>query len=556
MPLFSPTQARYEQTYPTLTAPEIDRLRRFGEVRRFGNGEKLFEAGKSSPGLMVLLSGHAVALDHDGFGQTTPIIEEGPGQFFAEVAQLSNRPSLVDVVAEGDVEALLIPPERLRAMLIAEAELGERIMRALILRRVNLINRGIGGPTLIGPEGSSDMIRLEGFLARNGYPHHVLSPGGDRGAIALVERMHPSETDYPIVICPDGTILKNPRESELARQLGMVSAPRGTAVYDVAIVGAGPAGLSTAVYGASEGLSVVVLDGRAFGGQAGASARIENYFGFPTGIRGQALTARAFIQAQKFGAEFMIPAEVNSLDCSRKEGVFELMLEGGEKIRSRAVVVASGARYRRPDLPNLSTFEGKGVWYWASPIEARLSKGQEVVLVGGGNSAGQAAVFLSAHASKVRMMVRGKSLASSMSRYLIDRIAATPNIELMFETEIVALEGTAEGLQRVRWHDRKKNAGEGGDIRNVFLFIGADPATGWLDGCGVNLDRSGFVVTGAGEESRLLPVAAHESSVAGVFAVGDVRSGSIKRVGASIGEGAQAVAALHQFLADDAAPHV
>jgi thioredoxin reductase (NADPH) len=554
---FSPASARYEQTFPTLTPQEIERLRRFGETRRFKNAEKMVEAGKPSPGLFVLLSGQAMAMEHDGLGRTTPIIEEGPGQFFAEVAQLSNRPALVDVVADGDVETLLIPSERLRALLIAEAELGERIMRALILRRVNLIGRGIGGPTLIGPETSGDMIRLQGFLTRNGYPHHVLNPGADRGAIALVERMHPSESDYPLVVCPDGTILKNPKESELGRRLGMVSAPRGETVYDVAVVGAGPAGLSTAVYGASEGLSVVVLDSRSFGGQAGASARIENYFGFPTGITGQALTARASLQAQKFGAEMMIPVEAKSLDCSRKQGAFEILLEGGEIVRSRAVVVASGARYRRPDLPNLSEFEGKGIWYWASPIEARLCKGQDVVLVGGGNSAGQAAVFLASQARTVRMMVRAKSLASSMSRYLIQRIEATPNIELMLETEIAALAGTEGGLQRVRWRQHKSGIEDEAEIHNVFLFIGADPATGWLDGCGVNLDRNGFVLTGViAEGGRTRPVSALESSVPGVYAVGDVRAGSVKRVGGAIGEGAEVVAALHRFLADDAAPHV
>lgn len=556
--IFSPTHARYEQTFPTLTPKEIDRLRRFGEVRRFANGEKLFESGKPGPGLFVLLSGHAAVTEHDGMGRITPILEEGPGQFFAEVGQLSNRPALVDVTAEGDVETLLIPSDKLRALLIAEAELGERIMRALILRRVNLIDQGIGGPVLIGPESSRDVIRLRGFLARNGYPYHLLNPGSDHGATVLLERTHLTEKDFPVVICPDGTMLRNPSESELGRCLGMVSPPRAETIYDVAIVGAGPAGLSTAVYAASEGLSVAVLDARAFGGQAGASARIENYFGFPTGISGQALTGRAFVQAQKFGAELMIPVEVKSLDCSRKNGAFELLLDGGERLRARAVVVASGAHYRRPRLENLADFEGRGVWYWASPIEARLCKGQEVILVGGGNSAGQAAVFLSANAGKVRMMVRSKSLAASMSRYLIDRIKATPNIELMTETEIVALEGSREsGLERVRWRDHKSEADQTGDIRNVFLFIGADPATGWLDGCGVNVDRNGFVVTGApADGSQMRAGSPLESSVPGVFAIGDVRSGSVKRVGGAIGEGAQVVAALHGFLADNAAPHV
>jgi len=300
----------------------------------------------------------------------------------------------------------------------------------------------------------------------------------------------------------------------------------------------------------------VVLDARAYGGQAGASARIENYLGFPTGISGQALAGRAFSQAQKFGADIMIPMAAKSLDCSRAEGTFALALDGGDKVRARAIVVASGARYRRPEIENLEKFEGRGVWYWASPIEARLCAEQEVVLVGGGNSAGQAAVFLSGHARKINMIIRGGGLGASMSRYLIERIEATPNIELIFNTEVVALEGTEDGsLERVRWRSRLGGDDHAADIRNVFLFVGADPATDWLDGCGVTVDRGGFVVTGAqSEQNQGRLVAQLETSVPGVFAVGDVRSGSVKRVGGAIGEGAQVVAALHGYLGDTAKP--
>ena len=300
----------------------------------------------------------------------------------------------------------------------------------------------------------------------------------------------------------------------------------------------------------------MVLDARAYGGQAGASARIENYLGFPTGISGQALAGRAFSQAQKFGADIMIPMAAKSLDCSRAEGTFALALDGGDKVRARAIVVASGARYRRPEIENLEKFEGRGVWYWASPIEARLCAEQEVVLVGGGNSAGQAAVFLSGHARKINMIIRGGGLGASMSRYLIERIEATPNIELIFNTEVVALEGTEDGsLERVRWRSRLGGDDHAADIRNVFLFVGADPATDWLDGCGVTVDRGGFVVTGAqSEQNQGRLVAQLETSVPGVFAVGDVRSGSVKRVGGAIGEGAQVVAALHGYLADTAQP--
>jgi len=360
-----------------------------------------------------------------------------------------------------------------------------------------------------------------------------------------------------VAVTPNGTVLIDPTETALATALGMIDDRVCDGIFDVLVVGAGPAGLSTAVYAASEGLRVAVLDCRSFGGQAGASARIENYLGFPTGISGQALAGRAFNQAQKFGAEMMIPVSVTTLDCSHKGGAFALATECGQELRARSIVVASGARYRRPEIENLETYEGRGIWYWASPIEGRLCADQDVVLVGGGNSAGQAAVFLSGHARKVYLIIRGGGLGASMSRYLIDRIEAASNIELMFNTEVVAVEGTEDGsLERVRW--RSRFAPEDVhtlDIRNLFLFVGADPATGWLAGCGVTLDRGGFVVTGAqSEQNHGRPVPPLETSVPGVFAVGDVRSGSVKRVGGAIGEGAQVVAALHGYLADAMKP--
>src|SRR5712672_1187819 len=544
---------RHEQTFPTLTAHEIDRMRRFGEVRTYKDGEALFETGKPGPGMFVLLSGHIAITQRDGLGRVTPVIDQGPGQFLAEIGQLSGRAALVDGHAEGDVQTLLIPPERLRALLVAEAVLGERIMRALILRRVSLIQGGVGGPVLIGQSTSSGVVRLQGFLTRNGIPHHLLDPERDHDAAEVIARYSPSPSDWPLVVAADGTVLRNPGETELARALRMIG-PAGNKIYDVAIVGCGPAGLATAVYAASEGLSVVVVDARSFGGQAGASARIENYLGFPTGISGQALAGRAFTQAQKFGADIMIPIGAKALDCTRADGAFALALDGGELLRARSIVVASGARYRRPEIENLDRFEGRGVWYWASPIEARLCAEQEVVLVGGGNSAGQAAVFLSGHARKVYIMIRGGGLGASMSRYLIERIEATSNIELMFNTEVVGLEGS-ETLERVRWRSRLSPEQYTIDIRNLFLFVGADPATGWLEGCGVMVDRGGFVVTGAQCKKNVGQLAsALETSVPGVFAVGDVRSGSVKRVGGAIGEGAQVVAALHGFLGDTAKP--
>ncbi|WP_456727196.1 FAD-dependent oxidoreductase [Bradyrhizobium sp. USDA 3397] len=547
---------RPEQTFPALTPAEIERIRHFGEIRTYADGELLFETGKPGPGMFVVLAGHVAITQRDGLGHVTPVIDQGPGQFLAELGQLSGRPALVDGRAEGDVEVLLVPPDRLRALLVAEAELGERIMRALILRRVNLIQDGIGGPVLIGPSNSAGVVRLQGFLTRNGQPHHLLDPESEHDAAELIARYSPKPEDWPLVVTAGGTVLRNPSETELGRAIGMIGGAKDNRIYDVAIVGCGPAGLATAVYAASEGLSVAVVDTRAFGGQAGASARIENYLGFPTGISGQALAGRAFTQAQKFGADIMIPMSVSSLDCSRVNGTFALALDCGETLRSRSVVVASGARYRRPDIANLDKFEGRGVWYWASPVEARLCAGEEVALVGAGNSAGQAAVFLSGHAKRVLMIIRGGGLGASMSRYLIERIEATPNIELMFNTEITALEGDeASLLRRIRWKSRLSDDEDSADIRNLFLFVGADPATSWLDGCGVTLDRGGFVVTGAqSEQNQGKLVAPLETSVPGVYAVGDVRSGSVKRVGGAIGEGAQVVASLHGYLGDAAKP--
>ena len=390
--------------------------------------------------MFVVISGHVCVTQRDGLGHVTPIVDQGPGQFLAEVGTLSGRPAPVDGQAEGDVEALEVAPEDLRRLLVAEAELGERIVRALILRRVGLIETGASGPVLVGSPASHDVVRLQTFLRRNGQPHHLLDPDVDPEACEVATRYGVACEELPLVISPDGTVLQNPSIAELARSIGMVARLDGTKVYDVAIVGSGPAGLATAVYAASEGLSVVVLDSGAYGGQAGASARIENYLGFPTGISGQALAGRAFVQAQKFGAEVMIPTEVKSMDCSRADGALALDLIDGGRVRARALVIASGARYRRPAIENLATYEGRGVWYWASPIEARLCKGEEVMLVGGGNSAGQAAVFLSGHAAKVTILVRSDGLARSMSRYLIDRITATANIELVTHSEIVALD--------------------------------------------------------------------------------------------------------------------
>ncbi len=546
MTAFSRESARFEQTFPTFTAAEIARVEHFGEKRRYGDKERIAETGKPSPGMIVILSGQIALTHRDGLGHVSPVMDCGPGNFLGETAQLSGRASFVDAHAEGEVTAIVIAPEQLRRLLIAEADLGERIMRALILRRVNLIQSGIGGPLLVGAPSLPGVIRLQNFLSRNGQPYHLVDPATDAEAASLIRSSSAALSDLPWVVTADGSILHNPTEAALARAIGM-SAPRAMkAAYDVAIVGAGPAGLATSVYAASEGLSAVVLDARAFGGQAGASARIENYLGFPTGISGQALAGRAFNQAQKFGVEMAIPCEVMRLDCRKADGFFVLDREGEQPIRARSVVIATGARYRRPVVADLQSYEGKGVWYWASPIEAKLCSGQDVIIVGGGNSAGQAAVFLSTVAARVHVMVRGSGLAESMSQYLVDRIAAEPNVVLHTRTEVMALRGTPErGVQRVRWRDHGAGVEHEVDIRNVFVFIGADPATGWLSGCGVAVDKAGFIVTGAAADPLRTPL---ETSVRGVFAVGDVRSGSVKRVGSAIGEGAQVVAALHSYL--------
>ena len=540
-------ETRRDQIFPLLAQEEIERLRRFGEVRTYEAGAHLFQAGQVSPGMFVMLVGAVRISRRDSHGHDELIVEQGPGQFLAEVAQLTGKPSLVYGLALSPVEALVISPDRLRALLIAEAELGERIMRALILRRVALIEEG-AGPVIVGRADDGDVLRLQGFLNRNGHPHYTLDPDQDSEAQVLLERFHVGEADLPIVVCPGGQLLRNPTERELARCMGLVGALETDRVYDVAVVGAGPAGLATAVYAASEGLSVLVLDCRAFGGQAGASARIENYLGFPTGVSGMALMGRAYNQAQKFGADLAIPEEVVAVESApdKAHGRFRLTTGGGELASARAVVIASGALYRKLEVDNLADFEGASVHYWASPLERKLCSGQEVALVGAGNSAGQAVVYLAGQAAKVWMIVRGQSLEASMSKYLIDRIEGLPNVEVVTESEVVTLEGEPGALSAIRWRHRRTGEETTRDLRHLFLFIGAEPNSGWMANCQVDLDDKGFVLTGAEVGAGRSPL---ETSRDGVFAIGDVRSGSTKRVAAAVGEGAQVVAALHAHLA-------
>jgi len=540
-------ESRRDQVFPVLEPFEIERIRRFGSVRSYRSGEVLAEAGKPIEGLTVVLSGTVKVTRRVSSGDGELIVEHGPGSFLGELAQLSGRPSLVDARAQGPVNALIIPPDRLRALLVAEAELGERIMRALILRRMGLLEAGSGGPIIVGRSDNRDVLRLAGFLRRNGHPHQSLDPDVDGEAKAILERFHIDPGKLPIVLCQSGQFLQNPPEDQLARCLGLVRPIDPDRLFDVVVVGAGPAGLAAAVYAGSEGFSVLVLDCRAFGGQAGASARIENYLGFPTGISGIALMARAYNQAQKFGVEMAIPDEVIGFANHPAHSHFVLKLSNNETVRARSIVIASGARYRRLGVEGLENFEGSSVHYWASPLELKLCGGQEVALVGAGNSAGQATVYLASQAAKVWLLVRGTSLAASMSQYLVDRIEGLSNVEVLAQTNVTGLEGKDGILDAIRWRNGTSGNEMSRPIRHLFVFIGAEPNTDWLAGSEIDLDGKGFVLTGSDIGGNNRPF---ETSQKGIYAIGDVRSGSVKRVAAAVGEGAQVVTMLHTELRD------
>ena len=532
--------------FPVLEPAQIDRLRRFAEPRSFHHGERLVSAGETASAIYIILKGEVVAKQRDDIVKYDPFVTVTPGMFTGEIAQLSGRPALVDLVAVGDVDTLAIPSPHIRDVMVEEAEIGEHMMRALILRRVGLMEQGIG-PVIVGPAQNADVVRLDGFLTRNGHPHQVFDERDECGQY-IIERYNIDPHDLPIVLCPGGQLLRNPSENELARCIGMVGTIDSSKRFDVIIVGAGPAGLAAAVYAASEGLCVLALDCRAFGGQAGASARIENYLGFPTGITGRSLMGRAFSQALKFGVEIAIPDEVVRLapTLDANEAGYTLALANGEQVRSRSVIIASGANYRRLGIDNLADFEGSAVHYWATAVESRLCKDQEVAIVGAGNSAGQAVVYLAGQCKKVWLILRGYSLHASMSRYLIERIAALDNVEILAQTEISALEGKGGVLEAIRWRYRPTGEETRHVIRHLFLFIGAEPNTAWLAESGITLDDKGFVCTGAELRNGHAML---ETNLPGVFAIGDVRAGSIKRVAAAVGEGAQVVATLHSYLA-------
>jgi thioredoxin reductase (NADPH) len=553
-------ETRGHQMFPVLEPAQIETAKRFasGSVRNFAPGEAVFEPGQRGVPMWLVLNGSIEVVRRDGLNREAPVIVHGAGQFSGEVSQLAGREALAAARAGAQgCTAIPFDAAHVRALLIGSADIGEMIMRAFILRRVALIEEGGVGSVLIGEPGSREVVSLQDFLRRNGYPYTLLDANKDEEGLGVIERLGVLSEELPLVLCPNGSILKRPTEAEAGACLGITPELDPERVYDVAIVGAGPAGLATAVYAGSEGLSVLVLDERSFGGQAGASARIENYLGFPNGISGMALAGRAFNQALKFGVEIAIPIEVSRLDCREAEekpsGPMRIEFTNGTVAQARSVVIASGARYRRPAIPNLSVFEGRGVSYWASPVEAKLCEGEEVAIIGGGNSAGQAVAFLAPRVKRLHLIVRGRGLEASMSRYLIERIAALPNVMLHTGTEVTGLEGDeTTGLTAANF--RKRTGGESHTcpLRHLFLFIGADPNTSWLKGC-VNADSKGFVITGVNGAERAAvisrPLLQLETSRRGVFAIGDVRAGSTKRVAAAVGEGAAVVAQIHSVLA-------
>jgi thioredoxin reductase (NADPH) len=552
----APIADRSAQRYPALREAQLEVVKRFAGIqeRAFSPGELLFDVGQRDVPVWFVLQGSTDCFGRDGLDREMSFRQLERGQFTGELNQLANRPSLAGARAGSDgCVALPLDATRLRTLIVGSAELGELIMRAFILRRVSLLERGVG-PVILGRAGSSDVLRLQAFLTRNTYPHLVLTCASERGRQLIEDLALPTE-DLPVVVCPCGRVLKRPSNEAAGAWLGITPTLSAETIYDVAVIGSGPAGLATAVYAASEGLSVLVLDGDVLGGQAGASARIENYLGFPTGISGQALTGRALNQAQKFGAQVAIPLSATHLRCEGNGAALELKLSEQGTMQARTIVVATGARYRRPEIQNLRPFEGNSVHYWASPVEATLCAGAAIALVGAGNSAGQAVVFLAPQVKRLTLIVRGPGLEASMSRYLIDRIKMLDNVDIQVRSEVVELHGNRTGaLEGATVRNRATDTASLLPLSQLFLFIGAEPNTAWLDGC-VALDEHGYILTGvhsptAQQGSAPLPL---QTSLPRVFAIGDVRSGSTKRVASAVGEGAAVVAQIHSILSAPAA---
>jgi thioredoxin reductase (NADPH) len=541
-----------ERMFPTLTPAQIKRIAVHGRVRATRSGEVLIEAGAQAVPFFVVTKGQVDILLPSGSSETLVAVH-GPGQFTGEVNMLSGRPALVRARVNEPGEVIALDRERFLTLVQTDSELSELIMRAFILRRVELIAHGLGDVVLLGSNHCSGTLRVKEFLTRNGHPYSYIDLDQDSDVQVLLDRFHVGVGDVPVLICRGEVVLRNPSNQQIADCLGFNDAINQTQIRDVVVVGAGPAGLAAAVYAASEGLDVLVLETIAPGGQAGSSSKIENYLGFPTGISGQALAGRAYTQAQKFGAQVVIAKGAKQLVCDRKPYAIEI--DGSGRVPARTIIIATGAAYRKPALKNLSQFEGTGVYYGATFMEAQLCRGEEVVVVGGGNSAGQAAVFLAQTTKRVHMLVRSRGLAESMSRYLIRRIEQNPAIALRTNTEIVALEGDYH-VERVRWRDHQSGNIETHDIRHLFLMTGAVPSTQWLDGC-VALDDKGFIKTGPDlSQDDLaaahwpLPRAPHllETSLPGIFAVGDVRGGNVKRVASAVGEGSIAISFVHRAL--------
>jgi thioredoxin reductase (NADPH) len=541
------------QAFPVLTAGQIDRIRPFGRVRQVKAGEILFDTGDIEVPFFVLLSG-SMEIVQPGLQGERQIVTHHAGGFTGEMTMISRRGALARGRVTTQGEFLELSAEELQTLVARDADLSELFMRAFILRRLLLISYGQGNAVLLGSRHSANTLHLREFLSRNGHPHTYIDLDVDQGAQELLDRFSITPAEIPVVICNGVTVLRNPTTQELAKCLGLNANITATEVRDLVIVGAGPSGLAAAVYGASEGLDVLMIETESPGGQAGSSSKIENYLGFPTGVSGLELAGRATAQAQKFGAKMLVASSVIKLNCERRP--YELSVDCGQTIRAKAVIIASGAHYNKPQIENLEKFEGQGVYYGATHIEAQLCGTDEVIVVGGGNSAGQAAVYLSQTAGKVHMLVRSGKLADTMSRYLIQRIEENPAIDLRCGTQIVGLEGDTQ-LERVTWRNNKTGETSTHNIRHIFIMTGASPRTKWLQGC-VALDSKGFILTGRDLDSILpsfnwpLPRAPQmlETSLPGVFAVGDVRAGNVKRVAAAVGEGSIAISLVHRVLAE------
>jgi thioredoxin reductase (NADPH) len=544
------------QAFPVLSTAQIDRLRPGGKLRRVEPGEILFQPDDTGVPFFVVLSGGMEIVQPDLNGERA-IVTHGPGQFTGEITMISGRRCLVRGRVTKAGEFLEISADGLRSIVAKDAELSEIFIRAFILRRLALIRGGLGNVILLGSRHCASTLRIREFLSRNAHPYTYIDLDTDKTSQELLDRFEVKTHEVPVIICNGSTVLRNPSIQQLADCLGFNVSIDAAQVRDLVIVGAGPSGLAAAVYGASEGLDTLVIENEAPGGQAGSSSKIENYLGFPTGVSGQELSARAIAQAQKFGAKMMVGHSVVRLDCKRRP--YHVVLDNGNAIAARAIVISTGAQYNKPPITNLKKFEGQGIYYGATYIESQLCQSDDVVVVGGGNSAGQAAVFLSQTARKVHMLVRRDGLSDTMSRYLIQRITDNPAIELHCQTEITALEGNFQ-LERVSWRDKTTGETSTHDIRHVFIMAGASPRTEWLQGC-LALDEKGFILTGrdldgsvAIGSTKTWPLSRSplmlETTLPSVFAVGDVRSGNVKRVASAVGEGAIAVHLVHRALAE------